>query len=46
MNNTIKLATDIMAIAVIITGGLLVKPIANWLLNQLYKIFITSGYFK
>lgn len=46
MNNTIKIATDILTIAIIISGGLLIKPLASWLLTQLYKIFISSGYFK
>jgi hypothetical protein len=46
MNNTIKVATDVLAIALIITGGLLVKPVLNWALTQLYKIFISSGYLK
>lgn len=46
MNNAIKIATDLLAVAIILTGGLLVKPILNWLLTQLYKIFISSGYLK
>ena len=46
MNNSIKIATDILAVAIILTGGLLVKPIISWLLTQMYKTFISSGYFK
>lgn len=46
MNNAIKIATDILAVAIVLAGGLLVKPILNWLITQMYKIFISSGYFK
>jgi hypothetical protein len=46
MNNSIKVTTDILAIAILIGSGLLFKPVLNWLLTQLYKIFISSGYFK
>lgn len=46
MNNSIKIASDILAVAIILAGGLLVKPIISWLLTQMYKTFISSGYFK